>query len=163
MDLSPDGKTLLTSRPADFENEWLVETYLVPLATLKPKRLMDKSFYGLRFSPDGTRVVGARIEERKDAPTKWHAVIVSVADGSEKVIRMGDEVHGVHFACWSPDGKRLALVWHELIPQPPGIPVPVGGGRWEASRVTVCDSDGANAKVIVRREWDRTIRGLDWK
>lgn len=162
MDLSPDGKTLLTSRPADFENQGLVETYLVPLATLKPKRLKEKSFYGLRFSPDGTRVVGARIEERKDAPAKWRAVIVSVADGSEKVIRMGDEVDGVHFACWSPDGKRLALVWHEVIPQPPGIPVPVGGVQW-ASRVTICDSDGANAKVIVRREWDRPITGLDWK
>ena len=93
---------------------------------------------------------------------KLRPFIVSVADGSATAIRVSDDVDGVYQACWSPDGKRIALMWHELIPQLPGIPVPVGGVRW-ASRVTICDSDGANAKVIVRKEYDQTIRGLDWK
>lgn len=95
---------------------------------------------------------------------KQRPFIVSAADGSATAIRVGDEVDAVYHACWSPDGKRIALMWHELIPQPPGIPIPaVGVGRWAATRVTVCDSDGGNAKVIVRREWDLSITGLDWK
>ena len=163
VDLSPDGKTLLTVRETECAKPWHLETYLVPLATLKPKRLTEKPFYGMRFSPNGARAIGAQIEERKDTSPKLRPVTVSVADGSVVAIRVSDDVDGVYLACWSPDGKRIALMWHELIPQPPGIPVPVGGGPWAATRVTVCDSDGANAKVIVRREWDLSIRGLDWK
>ncbi len=163
VDLSPDGKTLLTVRETECAKPWLLETYLVPLATLKPKRLTEKPFYGMRFSPNGARAIGAQIEERKDTSPKLRPVTVSVADGSVVAIRVGDEVDAVYHACWSPDGKRIALMWHELIPQPPGIPIPVGGGPWAATRVTVCDSDGGNAKVIVRREWDLSITGLDWK
>jgi len=31
-----------------------------------------------------------------------------------------------------------------------------------ASRVTVCDLDGSNSKVIVKREYNEPITGLDW-
>ena len=89
--------------------------------------------------------------------------VVSIADGSVAVVRVDKEVAYVDHASWSPDGKRIALEWKENIPQPPGIPIPVGSGQWSASRVTVCDQDGANAKVIVRREYCPVITGLDWK
>jgi hypothetical protein len=44
-------------------------------------------------------------------------------------------------------------------PEPPGP----GEGTWTASRVTLADADGRNAKVIVRRKYDEGITGLDWR
>jgi sugar lactone lactonase YvrE len=165
VDLSRDGKTFLTVRRTGKNQPYPLETYLVPLATLKPKRLTEKPLNGMRFSPDGTRVIGTRSEERKGERPMERPVVVSVADGSETAIRLAKEVDGVHHACWSPDGTRVVFVWTESIPRPPGAPLRADPGpqSWYASRVTVCDPDGGNAKVIVPREYNQTITGLDWR
>ena len=92
-----------------------------------------------------------------DKPYIMLPYVVSIADGPVAVVRVDKEVAYVDHASWSPDGKRIAFEWKERITAP-GTP---DGST--ASRVTVSDSDGGNAKVIIRREVDRWIRGLDWK
>jgi hypothetical protein len=90
-------------------------------------------------------------------------VILSLADKIETPVRLVDGVKSVYGACWSPDGKRIAYHWQEEIPQPPNAPAPAGPGKWSASRVTVADPDGANAKTIIRREYNQTVTGIDWR
>ena len=161
MDISPDGKTALTV-VTDSLDLGSMRSYLVPLDTGKPRSLSEKEFNGLRFSPDGKSVLGNRRGEAGAVPRSVPLVVVSVSDGKERAIPLVEGATFAYYACWSPDGKRVVYHWHEEIPQPPGIPVPVGGAKWHASRVTVADADGRNAKTIIRREYDQPIMGLDW-
>jgi len=164
VDISPDGKTLLTV----VENPFSPSTdrsYLVPLDTLKPRLLTDTAFKAMRFSPDGKRVLGNRHGKKEERPWPPPLTVVLVADGSEQRITVSNDVAWVYHACWSPDGKRIAYHWHEEIPKPPGEKVPVGveNYKWHASRLTVADADGKNAKTILSREYNHNIQGLDWK
>jgi hypothetical protein len=143
VDLCSDGKTLLTVRPTGIPLPPVKETYLIPLATRTPARLTEKPFVGLRFSPDGSRVLGTRMETTTTGAQKVRPLIVAVTGATESSVRVGDEEGDVTHACWSPDGKRIALGY--------------------ASHVVVADPDGRNARVIARREEDQRIQGLDWR
>ena len=161
VDLSPDGQTLLTKcviRHNDLEKSRRMATFLVPLDTLKPKQLVQQPFGGMRFSPNGKQVLGIAPEVKNDRPHPWKPAICTIADDSLKFIRVGEEVASVFYACWSPDGKRIAMVWQEKAAPPKGAEPPR-----RAWRVTVCDPGGGNANVIARREWIQNISGVDWK
>jgi len=162
VDLSPDGKTLLTV-VFMLSDPHAIRSYLVPLDTLKPRALTKTVFNGMRFSPDGKWVLGNRAGKAADTPPPVPLATVSVADGTERPIALPDKASWVYHACWSPDGKRIAFHWIEELAPPPG-PVPVGGNPPEqrASRVTVADADGRNPKIIVKRA-EREVTGLDWK
>jgi RNA polymerase sigma factor (sigma-70 family) len=164
VDMSPDGKTLLTVVEDAFDRP-STRTYLVPLDTLKPRLLREKVFKGMRFSPDGKWVIGNWEGKKGDTPSGERLVIVSVADGTEKKIALPEEVDWVFQACWSPDGKRIAYYWSEEIPQPPGAKKPEGveNYKWDAQRLNIADADGRNAKTIIRREYNQRIQGIDWK
>ena len=163
VDLSPDGKTLLTKcliRHNDTEKRNVMAAFLVPLDTLKPKQLAQTPFLGMRFSPDGTRVLGCARDLKQVESVKWKPAVCSTADGSLQFVRIGEEVVDFFYACWSPDGKRIAMVWKEKVPTPKGVNA---GRQWHAMRVTVCDPGGGNADVIARRKFTQTISGVDWK
>jgi RNA polymerase sigma factor (sigma-70 family) len=164
VDISPDGKTLLTVVENAF-NPSTDRSYLVPLDTLKPQLLTETAFKAMRFSPDGKRVLGNRYGKKDERPWPKPLTILSVADGSEKRVPVSDKVSWVYHACWSPDGKRIAYHWHEEIPKPDGEKYPEGveNYKWHASRLTVADADGKNAKTILSREYNQNIQGLDWK
>jgi RNA polymerase sigma factor (sigma-70 family) len=155
-DISRDGKTLLTSTH-DSKTAYPTRSYLVPIATFKPRALLDKSFDGMRFSPDGKSVLGQLVGEKPG--DLWKFSVVTVADGSARTVKLPDGANAVYHACWSPDGKRIAYHWHEEVPAPPGHASPT----WRVSRVTVADADGGNAKTIIRRDDDELIYGLDWR
>ena len=155
-DISSDGKVLLTATPDSLE-AYPMRTYLVPLATLRHRPLTEKRFYGLRFSPDGKSILGQFVGAKGGEP--WSFAVVSIADGSARRVKLPDGVRMLHHACWSPDGKRIAYHWQEEVPAPAGHASP----SWRVSRVTVADVDGGNAKVIIRREDDKLIYGLDWR
>lgn len=162
-DVSPDGKSLLTV-VTDAGEMWPQRSYLVPLDTLKPRPLADQPFDGLRLSPDGKRVLGNRSGKKGAAPPPLPLAVVSVADGAVRPVPLVEGATWAFHACWSPDGRRVAYHWHEEVPSPPDTPDEAGGpGKRYASRVTVSDVDGRNARTIVRREHDQRIMGLDWK
>ncbi len=162
--VSPDGKTLLT-KTTEF-GTYMQTIFLTPTKTLKPElshEFPPVSLDGSAFSPDGKYLIrqSATLEE----VPQLGIVIVELATKKERPIPLPKEALGGPFAaCWSPDGKRIAYQWFEEIPQPAGVPIPVvPGAKWSASRVTVCDLDGSNSKVIVKREYNETIMGLDWR
>jgi predicted DNA-binding protein (UPF0251 family) len=162
MDLSPDGKVLLTVVHDPFDPP-STRTYLVPLDTLKPRPLTETAFKGMRFSPDGKSVLGNRSDKAGGKPVLVPLAVVSVADGTERQLPVPDGAVWVYHACWAPDGKRVAYHWYEEV-SPPAAQLPVKGNppKRFASRVSVADADGRNPKTIVRRE-DQEVTGLDWK
>ena len=164
VDVSPDGETLLTivCKGLDARKS---RTHIVPLGTLKSRLLAEKAFNGMRFSPDGKSVLGVRAAKPGAVPAAV-PVVVSVKDGSETVIPLPDGATAVYHVCWAPDGKRIAFHWLEEIQPPAGTPVAAAGPapqKWYASRVTVADADGRNAKVIIRRDHNQSITGIDWR
>lgn len=161
VDLSPDGSTLLTVCRVrhDTENKTTLAAFLVPLATLKPKQLAQ-SMRPMRFSPDGTRVLGSARNPKAAKPSRWEPAVCAIADGSLWFVPIGDHVTDFFQACWSPDGKRIAMVWQEETPPPKEV---AADRKWRSHRGSICDSDGGRARVIVRAEPTRLISGVDWK
>jgi hypothetical protein len=162
IDVAPDCKSLLTLAQSPFNDE-LTQSFIVPLDTLKARRLTETAFQGMRFSPDGKWVIGKRHGKKGDKPPPGLLVVASAADGSERDLPVPAGAVSVGYACWSPDGKRIAYEWSEEVELLPRQPGPAGNGKGLASRVSVADADGRNAKTILRRDYDRSVRGLDWK
>jgi dipeptidyl aminopeptidase/acylaminoacyl peptidase len=164
IDVSPDGQTLLTVTMNQVDHSSF-RSYLIPLATLKPRPLTGKPFRAMRFSPDGKRVLGTRVEVKNNASPP-SLLVLTLADGSERTVWRREKEKSFLGACWSPDGKRIAVVWTEEVPWPPGKPLPrrpVGGPpkQLTASRVSVVNADGTNRKTIIRRDY--LIHGIDWR
>ncbi|HEY1187761.1 MAG TPA: sigma-70 family RNA polymerase sigma factor [Gemmata sp.] len=161
-DTSPDGKTLLTVTFKPNATVSSARSYIVPLDTLKPRPLTETVLKGMRFSPDGKRVLGTRLS-MAGAPALPVLVSVAVADGAEKPIPLPAGVVLLERACWSPDGKRIAYNWHEEI-TPPANTIPANGKQPKqyACQVTMADADGRNAKTISSGD-AFTVKSLDWK
>jgi Tol biopolymer transport system component len=158
MDVSPDGKSLLTVE-VDLHISDASRSFVVPLDTLKPRLLAKDEFNARRFSPDGKWVLGNRAEKDGKIPL----VAVAVAGGAERSIPLVDGATWALSVCWSPDGKRIAYNWLEEVPPPPGVRLPpVNPRKFHVSRVTVADADGRNAKTIIRDESGKVMH-LDWR
>jgi RNA polymerase sigma factor (sigma-70 family) len=161
LDISPDGKTLLT-KTTEFGTD-KQQVYLTPLGTLKPEKFSDSPLavvHTPRFSPDGKRVLWAKVPAGPLNQDTMGVFVVEVATKKETKVNLPPGVQAYHL-CWSPDGTRIAFHWWEAVPSP--------NGGDTASRVTVCDADGSNPTVVVKREpskpcpgGNESIRGLDW-
>jgi RNA polymerase sigma factor (sigma-70 family) len=171
LDIAPDGKSLLTSSHRNGASTRSL--FLTPLDTCKPQLLMKDetgSTY-TRFSPDGKQLLLSRAgpvakADKDSGPGVYH---LDLTTKKESKIRLPDEMKDSESfnACFSPDGKRIAIHWYADIPQPRGAPIPAGPlpagkARWLASRVTVCDIDGGNAKTVISKEYNESITGIDW-
>jgi Tol biopolymer transport system component len=163
LEVSPDGKTLLT-RTIKFEQDEQV-MHLVPTDTRKPERLGEAVavVYSPRFSPDGKHILYSRITDTPAERMKPAVCVIDVATKKETPVPLpkGAEAGGVYHLCWSPDGRRIALHWHEAVPPKPGVRGVKGSDS--ASRVTVMDADGGNATVVVKRDPSDDVTGLDWR
>jgi RNA polymerase sigma factor (sigma-70 family) len=174
FDVTTDGKTLLTRKlmqhPSHLES---ISSYLVPLATLKPKAIAadEEGFDHARFSPDGKRVAGVRKQFTKSkekglfvydiAKERLTPVALPKDIPSEKLVQVA----------WSPDGKRLAVLWwepqadgHGAVGGPPGVPAVRAGGH-PIHRITSFDPNGENAKLVQQfkaRPFDFMVWGFDW-
>ena len=155
LSTSSDGKTLIT-RTLRFQTEEQV-LHLTPLSTLRPESLGE--VVTAAYSPDGKRLLWAKWPDDRDKSDVAVVFVTDLATKKETEVPLPKEVEGrVCDLCWSPDAKRIALHWHTR----EGFPV--GRNAWSsASRVTVCDIDGSNAKTIAKREPNEDITGLDWR
>ena len=91
---------------------------------------------------------------------KTELAVLDIASG--KMTPVADvPINGeVRSYCWSPDGKRIAYTWSEVLV---GKPEELADKEIE-SQLVVCDPDGKNAKTIAS-EKGRVIAfvGMDWR
>ena len=169
---SPDGKTAVADEWKMSADTWHRRAHPWTLGTDEPTALLDlnQSFDNLtpQFSPDGKRLLckvkhygsykslGSGSFDRTDF--KFNDLLeIDLATKKRTVVKELGEKPEWRIAgfAWSPDGGRIAYVETKSLPRPPGQSA-------DAFRVTVCDPDGRNAKVIhtAERSW---LVGFDWK
>lgn len=164
LDASPDGKSLLTQTKVWSSNQITFSTFLVPLDTLKPTPVgkAENGFDQARFSPDGAKILGTRMKFTKS--TDLGLFVHDVANGTAEKVPLADEIAGSLLngtAVWSPDGKRVAVLWEEAVGGP-GAAGGLGGFGGRAKRITILDANGANAKPVREFKPDESVLSIEW-
>src|SRR5262249_54873378 len=130
----------------------------------------EQGFDHARFSRDGNRVAGVRLQHTKSkekglfvydiAKERLTPVALPKDIPPEKLVQVA----------WAPDGKRLAVLWWDAAPAvggvgaPPGAKVGPGDGH-PTHRITSFDPNGENAKMVQEfkaRPFDYLVYGFDW-
>jgi RNA polymerase sigma factor (sigma-70 family) len=108
-----------------------------------------------RFAPDGKRVAWCRND--KEGSSVW----VTSTDGTGRKKVLADAGVHVEGCCWSPDGRRLAVVLADLIPIDGRQVVPYGreAGHW---RLEIMDFDRQNRSQVPLKGKIVTLRDPDW-
>jgi Tol biopolymer transport system component len=150
QDWSADGQWLLTASSRGAKLGW--QLYVMRPDGTDERRITDggNPFYA-RFSPDGRRVVYTD-NARKDQSGIW---LVGV-DGKNprRVLPIARDTIGS--ACWSPDGKRIAVAVGPMNPKTePGTNPPTAS-------VIVVDLDTGGQSKIVMPQSARTDMP-DWR
>lgn len=166
LDASADGKALLTGTLVWHPQVVARTNYLVPLDTLKPKRIGDEEdgFDRARLSPDGTRVVGTRVAFSRSKDLGLF--VADVASGKVEKVAVGKEMTEGLFngrVMWAPDGKRVAVLWVGA-GKKGGGGLPGGGGPGGGARVktlTVMDATGENARTVCEFA-DDSVMDVEW-
>lgn len=140
-DWSPDGAWFLTSAGyRDKSGKSHAQMYMVKRDGSEVRRLKHIE-YGLSgvFSPNGKRILFCGTH--RDHGREIQQLYVADITGG-KPVRVSQELNGYvawHWRdyCWSPDGKRVAYVWHN-------------GERDNDSEtfLMVVNADGTNAEVV---------------
>ncbi len=135
----------------------------------------DWSGAGRRLSPDGTKLLFG--EAPPEGPHR-HGMArrLYILDNTTKKVTEVREVPEnatVFWACWSPDGKRIAYTWQrqhtELLKEWAKKPVldPEDYNRETETFLMVADADGSNAKTIASGKADNVLaaplRAIDWR
>jgi RNA polymerase sigma factor (sigma-70 family) len=173
-DVTRDGKTLLTRKILRYPEYVQSSTsYLVPLATLKPKVIAadEQGFDHARFSPDGNRVAGLRQQHTKSKEKGLFVYDIAKERLTPVALPKDIPPEKLDQVAWSPDGKRLAVLWWVPAPEgsvavggPPGAPAVRADGH-PIHRITSFDPNGENAKMVQEfkaRPFDYTVYGFDW-
>lgn len=130
IDWSPDGSWLLTLRGAQL-------CKLHPDGTGQQMLGSRSGVYSFsRFSPDGKRIV--YFHQKTDQGTAKNSLWIMDSDGHNSLNVLPYRADSHPFACWSPDGKRLAVVDCD-----PTRPI-----EDQSYRLEVMDADGRNQRVL---------------
>jgi len=113
-----------------------------------------------RFAPDGRHIAYCRNDN--DGFGVWTVA----ADGQHNRKVFGEPGVYVGSCCWSPEGRRLAVVAADLMPaQRPGgtsvniIPFLRDEGHW---RIEIMDADGQNRTRLPLKAKVRSLTQPDW-
>ncbi len=115
--LSPTGQTwgLSFSRDSNYvyynfsdEEHRGGALYKIPALGGPPKLVMEGMGGGVRFSPDGRRMVFNRMNQEVG---RMELVTAGADGGDERVILLANSNCKLRWSDWSPDGKRIALSW----------------------------------------------------
>src|SRR5262249_35914778 len=105
LDVSPDGNWCLTRSRllTSFNTSALM---LMKLDGTDPRTLSEPGGFNepARFAPDGKRVVWCRSDR------EGNSVWVVNTDGTQRKKVFADAAVHVEGCCWSPEGRRLAVV-----------------------------------------------------
>ena len=137
QDWSSDGRWLLTTSQRGAKNGW--QLYVMRPDGTDQRRITEggNPFYA-RFSPDGRRVVYS--DNGRDEQSGIWVVDVD-GKNARLVFPVVEPGKTVASACWSPDGKRIAVILAAInLGVRRGPPVPV--------QVVVMDLDGGHRSEI---------------
>jgi len=149
QDWSSDGRWFLTASQRGAKNGW--QLYIMRPDGTEQRRITEEGnpFYA-RFSPDGRRVLYTD-NGRGEQSGIW----VVDADGKNaRVVFPVDPQKTTASACWSPDGKRIAITLAVINGSVARVPTPV--------QVVVKDLDGGHRSEIHIPEAGRTDMP-DWR
>ncbi len=93
------------------------------------------------LSPDGSRILTTQLGTRS---TEDSATLALIDLATDEHLRIDDYKNsGSIQGFWSPDGKRVAVQWHEK--NEGNLPSQKGAGE-----IAVCDADGTNRKFVLK-------------
>jgi Tol biopolymer transport system component len=129
QDWSSDGRRLLTASSREARIGW--QLYVMRPDGTESRRITEggNPFYA-RFSPDGRRVIYT------DNARGGQGIWVVDADGKNARLLLPVDRESTASACWSPDGKGMAVVISPLNPASPG------DKGYRPVRIVVVDLDG---------------------
>jgi Tol biopolymer transport system component len=115
-----------------------------------------------RFSPDGRRIVYHR-DYWMSHRYEFELHVMDVDGTNDHVVLRNEELANFESACWSPDGRRLAVVWYTEILGKDGVK-----SRWlgekSKHRIEIMDADGMNRRVVKFSDAiPHYICCLDWR
>jgi len=94
------------------------------------------------------RVVGAADGRTMLVPgtTRWHHAVWAIDAATGRAVELIHEPgHGYSDACWSPDGKRLCMLWCYAKDS-------ASGAGWDQCRLTVAKADGTGRVTVCLRD-----------
>lgn len=148
-DVSPDGKWLATIsiRPQPFRVNGFQIYVMRPDG--KEERLLTRGGANMepRFSPDGKKILYTGFERGNHK-----AWTVEIQDGKRTEIYNQEkrEIGVPAGACWSPDGKRIAVVMHD----------------WERSddgKLSLSDPEKGNYRIVIMDDQGKNRKELKLK
>ncbi len=120
QDWSSDGNWFLTlkqDKPA--EDKFTPRVYLVNKDGSEVRRLSNDNqlAWPARFSPDGRRALFVAWDANKNGRHPSRVQVVDLPDGKPQPV--SPELNAVVYsACWSPGGKRISYIWHQVRANP---------------------------------------------
>ncbi|WP_206107904.1 sigma-70 family RNA polymerase sigma factor [Paludisphaera rhizosphaerae] len=140
QDWSPDGSRILTASSRNAKIGW--QLYVMNLDGSNPRQITEGGNpFSARFSPDGRRILytdGPKADRR--------GIWVVDLDGSNRR-RVFDEDGS---ACWSPDGKRIAVAVRGRKPE-------------EHARLEVVDLETGSRRTVLTMPGQEIADMPDWR
>jgi Tol biopolymer transport system component len=114
-----------------------------------------------RFSPDGRRIVYHR-DYWMSGRYVFEVRVMDVDGANDHVVVQNEGMNNLQEAVWSPDGRRLAVIWYtELLDN--GTRVRKLGEE-SKHRVEIMDADGKNRREVkLANAVPRYMCELDWR
>lgn len=147
-DWSRDGRYFLTMKidmDIDRPNS---QIYLVNRDGTEHKAVTDGKQFALDgvLSPNGKQVLYAEIQIKDEKPQPVQKLfVIETATGKAAPVEDVPLNGFVLSHCWSPDGKRIAYIWRQVLE---GDPDEIREKEAEAHLV-VCDPNGKNLKTVL--------------
>lgn len=181
--VAPDGKTFLTVSIESDNNTYSRRTYIV-LPDGKPVEVLKETVFTLKasFSPDGTKVL-IHAKEYTDVQSNGNGGYRATGSKPSELLILDLQTKKILPVCdlpmegilnglvWSPDGTRVAYLWHDprntrsaaALPVPAGAPGGIVRPEHEYT-VFVADVDGADRKVVYKSKTEVPgFRAFMWK
>jgi Tol biopolymer transport system component len=145
-DWSPDGKWLVTVSDRDDAPGLGYQLYRMrPDGTEQLRLTKEGRNCSPRFSPDGRRIVYHR-DYWMSHRYVFELHVMDVDGSNDHVVLRNEGSANFDDACWSPDGRRLAVIWYtELLEN--GVKHRMLG-EVSKHRIEVMDADGKNRRLV---------------
>jgi len=151
-DISPDGRSVAL----DWDTHASLtgsQLFIARLdgSDLKPIARKRRQYYWYpRFSPDGKTVLAKHLNATNEGP--WISARIIALDGSHERSITVHEGFDPEYACWSPDGRHIAIAACDDAPS----------GR-RTSKLFIVDSQGAQIREVALASIDGLHLGtIDW-